>query len=265
MSKELVKYNHGFSEKWVLQLSPLEWRGKVDVEFLDVPISKLESAGCCIDPDVVSGWVRTLEDGCPIPPPVAVLTERGTYYLHDGNHRFEALTEYLAEQEERTVRVALAKPLPGHEFVFRWFGEYGTYVLRDTPRMFTVSTQMTIALFASAIALVTAAVLQTVDHTPIYALLVFSVMISTWVGGWRAGLIATLSNLIGAAYFLLPPNRSIEIAHTEELVHFSVTGFVMALVVIFMQIVRWHPTVEVGFRQSVRCSKALANDERTTI
>jgi hypothetical protein len=265
VSKELVKYNHGFSEKWVLQLSPLDWRGNVDVEFLDVPISKLESAGCCIDPDVVNGWVRTLEDGCPIPPPVAVLTERGTYYLHDGNHRFEALNQFLADDEQALVRVAVAVPLPGHEFVYRWFGDYGTYVLRDAPRLFAASAQATIALLASALALFMAAVLQAFDHTPIYALLILSVVISAWVGGWRAGLIATLSNLIGAAYFLLPPTRSLDIARTEELVHFTVTGLVMALIVILMQIVRWHPRVEVGFRQSVRCSKPLANSERTTI
>ena len=265
MSNKLVKYNHGFSEKWVLQLSPLEWRGKVDVEFLDVPITKLESAGCCLDPDVVSGWARTLEDGCAIPPPVAVLTERGNYYLHDGNHRFEALSEFLSDREEPVVRIAVAVPLPGHEFVYRWFGDYGTYIIRDTPRIFAAGTQVTIALLASTFALGMAAVLQAVDHTPIYALLILSVMISAWVGGWRAGLIATLSELTGAAYFLLPPNRSLEIAHTEEIVHFTVTGLVMALVVVLMQLVRSYPKLEVGFRQNVRCGKPLAGDDSHTV
>jgi len=42
-SKE-IQYNDGFSLKWVQYLSPPEWRGRVDVEFTDVPLGRIEHA-----------------------------------------------------------------------------------------------------------------------------------------------------------------------------------------------------------------------------
>lgn len=252
MSQELVQYNPGFSEKWIVQLSPPEWRGKVDVAFVDVPLSQLEPAGCWTDPDVVSGWVRTLEDGKPIPPPVAVLTERGTYYLHDGNHRFEALSEFLAaEGDQALVRVAVAVPLPGHEFVYRCFGDYGTYVMHDCPLRFATVARAATAILASAIALVLAASLSFVDPTPAFPFFVLSVMVAAWAGGWKAGVLATMLNSIGAAYFLLPPNGSLMIAKPGHAVHFAVTALVMIAVALFMQIVRQHPAVKLGLRSSI--------------
>jgi uncharacterized ParB-like nuclease family protein len=251
MAKNTVQYNDGFSEKWIYQLSPPEWRGKVQVQFLDVPLSRLEHAGCRTDPDVVNGWMRTLNDGKSIPPPVAVLTERGTYYLHDGNHRFEALTQFLSDQGEAAkVRIAVAAPLPGHQFVYRSFGEYGTYIMQATPLRFATPARITTAVLASTVALLMSALLPAIDRDPIYALFVLSVMIAAWAAGWKAGVLAAMLNSIGAAYFLLPPNGSLRIAAPGQLVHFAVTALVMVGVALFMQLVRRHPSVELGLRSS---------------
>lgn len=249
MSQKVVNYNPGFSEKWVLYLSPQAWRGRVKVEFADVPLSSLEPAGCCTDPNVVNGWIRILEAGNPVPPPVAVLTERSTYYLHDGNHRFEALAHFLADTDEvPSVRVAVAVPLPGHEFVYRRCEGYGTYMIQDCPLRFTTTAKMVIAILASAVALLVTAWLPAIDHTPMYALLVLSVMIAAWAGGWKAGMLAAMLNSAGVAYFLLPPNGSLLIAKPDQAVHFAVTALVMVAVAILMQIVRLHPIVEIGLR-----------------
>jgi hypothetical protein len=258
MPNNTVQYNDGFSEKWICQLSPPEWREKVQVKFLDVPLSRLEHAGCWTDPEVVNGWMRTLNNGKSIPPPVAVLTEHGTYYLHDGNHRFEALTEFLSEEGEAAiVRIAVAVPLPGHEFVYRSFGEYGTYVMQATPLRFATSARIVTAILASTVALVMSALLPAIDRAPIYALFVLSVMIAAWAGGGKAGVLAAILNSIGAAYFLLPPNGSLRIASPGQLVHFAVTVLVMVAVVFFMQLVRRHPSVELGLRSSSTGTQTL--------
>ena len=252
MTRKTVSYNPSFSEKWIFYLSPPEWRGKVDVEFVDVPLSSLEHAGCWTDPNVVAGWVRTLEDGKPIPPPVAVLTERGTYYLHDGNHRYEALTQFFKDlsgnHNEAVVRIAVATPLPGHEFVYRRCGEYGTYSMQDRPVRFETMVRAVIALLASAIALAVTASLPGVDRTPVYALLVLSVMITAWAGGWKAGLLASIFNSGGSAYFMLPPNGSLMIAKPDQAIQFAITALVMVAVAFLMQIVRRHPSIELGIR-----------------
>ncbi len=90
--------------------------------------------------------------------------------------------------------------------------------------------------------------LPSVEHTPLYTLFVLSVMVAAWVGGWKAGLLATLLNSAGAAYFLLPPNGSLIIARPAQAVHFAVTAVVMLLVALLLEVVRRHPTVELGMR-----------------
>jgi hypothetical protein len=249
VSRPNIKYNSGFSEKWVFQLSPQEWRGKVDVEFVQVPLSSLEHAGCWTDPEVVSGWVRTLSDSKPIPPPVAVLTERGTYYLHDGNHRLDALRIFVTDTGcEPLVQIALVSPIAGHKFVYRSFGEYGTYVIRDAPTPITIIARFITAIVASTLGLGTTLLIPSADHTPAYGLLVLSVMIAAWAGGWKAGLLAALLNSTGAAYFLLPPNGSLLIARPVQAIDFLVAALVMLAVALFMDFVRKYPSLSLeGF------------------
>lgn len=257
-----ITYNDGFSEKWIQYLSPPEWRGKVRIEFVEVPLSLVEHAGCCTDPEVVAGWMRTLQDAKPIPPVVAVLTERGTYYVHDGNHRLEALNEFLSDGGgDSLVRVAVAVPAPGHEFVYRWCGEYGTYRMQECPRRFASIARACIAILVSVIALSLTALLPADDQTPVFGLFVLSVMIAAWAGDWKAGLLATMTNLTGAAYFLLPPSRSLLVTHRGHIVHLLVTAVVMIAVAIFMQIVRQHPSVKLGW--STTTAKPLAKSARS--
>lgn len=264
MSNRSVSYNHNFSEKWIRDLSPTEWRGKVDVEFLDVPLSALEHAGCWTDPDVVAGWVRTLSHGASIPPPVAVRTERGTYYLHDGNHRLEALQQFHADDGDAAmVRIARALPLPGHRFVYRSLGSYGTYVMEDCPRRFETAARAAAAITASGVALGLTSLLPGVDETPFFVFFVISVMIAAWAGGWKAGLLATMFNMIGAAYFLLPPTPSIFIDNTGHLIQFVVTGLAMMAVALFMAYVRRHPRVELGLPPGREPEKKLADSVRS--
>jgi K+-sensing histidine kinase KdpD len=121
-------------------------------------------------------------------------------------------------------------------------------MIQDCPLRFTTTAKMVIAILASAVALLVTAWLPAIDHTPMYALLVLSVMIAAWAGGWKAGLLAATLNSAGVAYFLLPPNGSLLIAAPGQAVHFAVTTLVMVVVAILMQIVRLHPTVEIGLR-----------------
>ncbi|PSH03804.1 MAG: hypothetical protein CXZ00_10675 [Acidobacteria bacterium] len=217
------------------------------MQYVDVPLSRLEHAGCWTDPEVVNGWMNTLNAGRPIPPPVAVVTERGTYYLHDGNHRLDALTRFLADEGEHArVRVAVAIPKPGNRFVYQSFGEYGTYVIQDCPLRFANTARLVTAILASTIALVLSALLPAADRGPIYALFVLSVMIAAWAGGWKTGLFASLLNSIGAAYFLLSPNGSLRIASSGQMFHFAVTALIMIAAVLFMQVVQRHPSVKIG-------------------
>lgn len=261
-----IQYNDAFSMKWVEQLSPPEWRGKVEIGFTDVPLGRIEHAGCWTDAAVVSGWMRTLADGAPIPPPVAVLTERGTYYLHDGNHRFEAMSQFLGDDSESAlVRVAVAVPLPGYEFVYRSCGEYGTYLLQGCPRRFAASASIIAAILASSTAIILSALLPGLDRTPIYALFVLSVMITAWAGSWKAGVLATSLNSIGAAYFLLPPNGSLMIEDPHHLVQFGATALVMMAAALFMQVVRRHPSIQLGLRTPTGAgsTRSLSRSART--
>jgi hypothetical protein len=181
------------------------------------------------------------------------LTERGTYYLHDGNHRYEALTQFHAGTDENPmIRVAVAVPLPGNEFVYRRCEGYGTYVVQELPLRFTTTAKMVIAILASVVALLLTAWLPAIDHTPMYALLVLSVIVAAWAGGWKAGLLAAALNSAGVAYFLLPPNGSFLIAKPGQAVHFAITALVMFVVAFLMQIVRLYPRVEIGFRSEAQ-------------
>lgn len=241
-----ITYNEGFSEKWICCLSPIEWRGKVDVQFEDIRLSQLEHAGCHTDPCVVEGWLATLQRGGAIPPPVAVQTDRGTYYLHDGNHRLEALRGlFEATDADTLIRVAVARPRPGSRFVYRQFGYYGTYVLESECRPVDSFARATVSVVLSTVALAVTAMLPGVDKSPFFALPMLAVIVSTWMGGWKAGLTATLWSLTGIAYFLLSPGRSLWIERPDQIFQFALLGLVMVCTVGFMQYVRRHPSMTI--------------------
>ena len=244
-----ICYNDGFSEKWIHQLSPAEWRGHVRVEFREVPLSMVEHAQCWSDPAVVSGWNHALQAGQSVPPPVATLTDRGTYYLHDGNHRYIALREYLlSEETDPTIRVAVVLPQPGYRFVYKEFEEYGTYVLEGIPRRFARTAQLTAAVGASIAATAITMAFSRAANTPVFVFFVVSVMIAAWLGGLVGGFVATAANLLAAAYFLLPPNGSLLVQNIDHLKHLGISGVSMVAVACFIGWVRRHRPLELGLR-----------------
>lgn len=212
-----IAYNPDFSEKWVLFLSPEEWRGRVRVEFRDVPLRQIEFAGCLVDPDVIDGWVATLHEGRQVPPPVVNETPHGSYYVHDGNHRLMALRKWLGE--EGTIRVAVAVPERGFAFRFRSFGSYGTYVLEPGP-VHAYAVPIAAAMAASVLAAVLAAKAPNGAQEPSFAVAVGIVLICARFAGWIAGLLASALTACITAFFLLPPTHSFSIAdplHAREL------------------------------------------------
>jgi hypothetical protein len=125
-----VRYHDRYTERWIQFRSPESWRGHLRVHYRRVPFVNLLPAGSHTHLEVKSYWRNRLARGEAIPPLVASATPAGAYYLHDGNHRYYALADYFGEYAWLAqVRVALLEPLPNYRFVWRWFGEFGTYLL----------------------------------------------------------------------------------------------------------------------------------------
>jgi hypothetical protein len=129
-----VRYSDRYTNYWVRFRSPEEWRGRACLHYRRVPFARLQPAGSPTHLEVRAHWREMLARGEPIPPPVVSATERGTYYVHDGNHRYCALAEYFGDYGASfaRVRVAIIEPLPGYAFVWNWFEGYGTYLLEAT-------------------------------------------------------------------------------------------------------------------------------------
>jgi hypothetical protein len=238
-----IAYNPDFSEKWVLYLSPEEWRGRVTVEFREVPLCALEFAGCPVDPDVITGWVATLREGRQVPPPVVNLTPHGAYYVHDGNHRLMALRQELGP--DAMVRVAVAVPRRGYRFRFRRLGAYGTYLLEAGP-VHAYGVPVAAAMVASVIAVVLAAKAPNGAQEPSFAVAVGIVLICARFAGWVAGLLASALTAFLTAFFLLPPTHSLAVAnplHARELL-------IAALIMLLLSLaVGYRPRAGSGWRR----------------
>jgi len=137
-----IRYQDHLSREWLWYGAPCRWRGRVELEFLEVPFAALEHAGSGMHHERVEYWLNKLHGGYPIAPPVACRTERSTMYLHDGNHRFEALRRFLGEDDHEAsrIRVGVLVPQPGYRFSYRDFGTYGTYVLTYNRKPATSAT-----------------------------------------------------------------------------------------------------------------------------
>ena len=123
---------------WFYSKAPCRWQGRMHLEFRDVPFGSLLPAGSWKHPDGVARWLHSMRKGRRIPPPVVCRTARGNYYLFDGNHRQEAMQEYLGfSSDDVPIRVAVLVPNLGYEFQFRYFDTYGTYVLVPRKRVIT--------------------------------------------------------------------------------------------------------------------------------
>jgi hypothetical protein len=224
-----LPYNDGFSQKWVEQLAPIEWREHLAVQFVDVPVGAVEAAQSIIDPEVVEGWREYLTRGCSFPPPVASKTENGTYYLHDGNHRFRAYRTVFAEAD--TVRVAVVAPVKGFCFEKRKHDGFYTYELAPIPALHTRLLPYVVPVVACVAAVMLTAFLPLRSDSPVLVLFVASVLLATRFAGVAAGFIAVLLNLAAAAFFFLPPRFSFLVNEPEHIVYFGLTSLVMLSVV----------------------------------
>jgi hypothetical protein len=225
MSTLNIVYNDTFAEKWVALLAPPEWRDKLKLEFRQVPLSAIDGAGCLIDGDVVEGWRLMVRNGKRIPPLVVCVTERGTYYSHDGNHRLEAMWYECGPELE--VRVAVMVPKKGYCFRRRALGHHYTYALEPVRTLAAPFASLLLPLLLSALAIVLTNLLPAAENSPYLVLLLAAVIGSAWLAGLRAGLVATVFAVVFAAFFLLEPIHSIAVAELAHLVQLVVTALAM--------------------------------------
>jgi LmbE family N-acetylglucosaminyl deacetylase len=127
-----IRYSEQMAYNWLWQSAPCFWTGRVDLQFHDVPLSSLKPSECWIDRAMVARHLHTLRNRRALAPLVACNDGSGSWYIHDGNHRYYALHEFLAGNDETHVRVARVVPRAGFRFVYRWFGTYGTYLLEQS-------------------------------------------------------------------------------------------------------------------------------------
>jgi hypothetical protein len=231
MAAAVIRYNDAFAEKWLAYLSPEDWRLNVSLEFLDVPFSALRPAGCHTDPDVVDGWYAMLKSGKSIAPPIVTATPDGHYYVHDGNHRYEAIWAYLGGSvSEATVRVALVVPNSGFRFdPIPVDPHVVTYELRAVRRGYPMIVGL--PLSATVLAVLTTSLLPGADQGPFFGLMLVAVLISARFGGLISGIIAVLCNIFAAAYFMLPPLRSVAVEDQVHAVQLAVSAIVMLAIV----------------------------------
>lgn len=148
-----IRYNDRGSYLWLWTHAPCSWKGNVELQFADVPLHSLLPAGSLKNPAMVAAQVCRMQRGRALAPPVVCATESGAWYIHDGNHRYEAMRTFLSGSDEASVRVAIAVPRAGYQFQYRWFGNYGTYLLQrvasllstNAPGPFTGRTMVLVA------------------------------------------------------------------------------------------------------------------------
>jgi hypothetical protein len=231
MTVPAIHYNDTFAEKWVTYLSPGVWRENVQVQFLEVPFSSLRPAGCHTDPDVVDGWFALLQVGKPVAPLVVAATPQGDFYIHDGNHRYEAIWAFLGgSAASASVRVALVIPRSGFRFVpVPIDHRVVTYELRPdhSGHVMTVG----LPLLSTVLAVLITLLLPGSDQSPYFALMLAAVLVSARFAGWLAGVLAALCNTFAAAYFMLPPLRSLAVEDQVHAVQLIVSAIVMLAIV----------------------------------
>lgn len=116
--------------QWFWTSAPCYWRGRVDVQIRTIDFDVLEPANTLKHWDVLATWTRQIACRRQIPPLIVSLTERGTYYVHDGNHRLEAIRIcYRNHLRRLRIRVAVLNPRPGFAFEPRSFKTHWTYRL----------------------------------------------------------------------------------------------------------------------------------------
>jgi LmbE family N-acetylglucosaminyl deacetylase len=126
---QAIRFIDSESQQWFWTEAPCFWFRRSSLEFLYVSLSSLESSGSVTHPQIVSKWIRRLKSGRAVPGLVVSKTEHGTFFVHDGNHRLQALRTLFTENSDLNIRVALVVPQEGFRFRFRRYGNYATHRL----------------------------------------------------------------------------------------------------------------------------------------
>lgn len=124
-----IRYNAAAACAWLWTGAPCRWHGRVKLDFRYVRFRSLQCAISAKHPGVVSAYARKIGLGLAVPPLIVSATEGGTYYVHDGNHRYEAIRSFFNCVPGAHVRVAVVLPKHGYRFQWRWFENCGTYIL----------------------------------------------------------------------------------------------------------------------------------------
>jgi hypothetical protein len=126
-----IRFSDLGARQWFWRNAPHRWGKRVELSFREVPFKQLEIAGSLRHFDVIERWQEQLARGQAIPALVVSATQHGTYYLHDGNHRYFAMREHFgARVWDLPVRIAVLTPTAGYQWHFQWFGTYATWVLK---------------------------------------------------------------------------------------------------------------------------------------
>jgi len=125
-----IRVSDRAAHAWFWTQAPCCWHGKVSIDFLEISFDNLQPASTLKHWDVLATWTRQIACRRLVPPLIVSRTESGHYYIHDGNHRCEAIRICYRKQLRRLfLRVAVLEPNPGYAFRYCWFGDYGTYKL----------------------------------------------------------------------------------------------------------------------------------------
>ena len=72
------------------------------------------------------------------------------------------------------------------------------------------------ALLAQRVAILRMALADQLRGRPTLIVFTVPVILAAYLGGLRAGLLATVLSYLGASYFLLPPIHSFRVAHSVD-------------------------------------------------
>ena len=138
-----IRYSDASAQLWLWNGAPISWAGRVEILFEEVRFPELEPATSLNDPAVVAYWSTMILANRAIPPIVASRTGHGSFYIHDGNHRFVAFRACFPDIiGHLVVRVAVVQARPGYTFRYRRFRSYGTYLLEPAEMLLRASETM---------------------------------------------------------------------------------------------------------------------------
>jgi len=125
-----IRVSDSAAYAWFWSQAPCSWHGNVSLKFREIAFDELQPATTLKHWDVLAHWTHQIACRRVIPPLIVSETDSERYYIHDGNHRFEAIRVCYRRQLRRLhMRVAVLEPNAGYTFSYRWFGNYGTYYL----------------------------------------------------------------------------------------------------------------------------------------